>query len=135
MSDEPVWVSVEDALLFHGQLIAGFGGAPGVRDEGLLASALARPKQVFAYESRDLAVLAGTYAHGIVRNHPFVDGNKRVAFTVTRVFLGVNDVAFDPPETEAVVMLEGLASDDLALVEFVAWVRKHSTARPRRRRR
>jgi len=131
---EPDWVSVADARLFHEQLIAAFGGSLGVRDEGLLESALMRPQNVFAYESQDLCVLAGAYAHGIAKNHPFVDGNTRVAFTVTRIFLGMNDVSFDPPEAEAVVAVEALASGDLTQAEFVAWVRKYAKVRKKRRR-
>jgi len=79
----------------------------------------------------DLFALAAAYAHGIAKNHPFVDGNKRAAFVVARVFLGMNDVAFNPPETEAVVMVEALAGGELAQAEFVEWLRKHSTVRKR----
>ena len=123
---EPEWLTPEDATLFHSQLIAAFGGAPGIRDAGLLESALNRPRQVFAYESQDLCVLAGAYAHGIAKNHPFVDGNKRVAFVLARVFLGLNGGRFDPPEAEAVVMVEGLASTQVSEAQFAAWLRKHS---------
>lgn len=134
MTAEPAWVSVADARLFHEHLIAAFGGSLGVRDEGLLESALARPLNVFAYESQDLCVLAGAYAHGVAKNHPFVDGNKRVAFTVARIFLGLNGVAWNPPEAEAVVMVEALASGDLTQAEFVAWLRKYAKKSRRRRR-
>jgi death-on-curing protein len=126
LTRQPEWVTLEDALLFHRELIAAFGGADGVRDQGLLESALSRPRDIFAYESQDLFVLAGAYAHSLARNHPFLDGNQRVAFVVTRVFLGMNDVAFDPPEAEAVVMVEGLAGGEVSQHEFTAWVRKHS---------
>ena len=133
-ADEPEWITIEDALLFHATLIATFGGSEGVRDRALLESALARPQNVFAYESKDPIVLAGAYAHGLAKNHPFTDGNKRVAFVVVRVFLGLNGIAFDPPEAEAVVMVEGLASGELAQAEFTEWVRKHAKAKKRRRR-
>jgi death-on-curing protein len=123
---EPEWVALEDALLIHGQLIAVFGGAAGVREEGLLESALTRPRDVFAYDSEDLAVLAAAYAHSIVKNHPFVDGNKRVAFVVARILLGLNNIRFNPPEAEAVVMVEGLAGGQVTQDEFAAWVGKHS---------
>ncbi|MEO6598212.1 MAG: type II toxin-antitoxin system death-on-curing family toxin [Planctomycetota bacterium] len=126
MTREPDWVSTDDALLYHGELIRVFGGDAGLRDRGLLESALDRARNVFADESQDLCGLAATHAHGIAKNHPFVDGNKRVAFVVTRVFLGMNDVDFDPPEHEAVVMVEGLASGKVSLADFTAWVRKHS---------
>ncbi|MBK8101676.1 MAG: type II toxin-antitoxin system death-on-curing family toxin [Planctomycetes bacterium] len=126
MSREPEWVTVEDALLYHGELIRAFGGSDGLREPGLLQSALGRARNVYAYESQDLVVLAGVYAHGLAKNHPFVDGNKRVAFVVTRMFLGLNGVAFDPPEAEAVVMVEGLAAGRITLAEFTQWVRKHA---------
>lgn len=126
MTSEPDWVSAEDALLYHGEVIRVFGGGDGLRDHGLLESALDRARNVFAYESKDLVVLAAVYAHGIAKNHPFVDGNKRAAFVVTRMFLGMNDIAFDPPEPEAVVMVEGLASGAVSLADFTSWVRKHT---------
>jgi death-on-curing protein len=130
---EPEWITVEDALVFHSTLLATFGGSEGVRDLALLESALARPKNVFAYESTDPVVLAGAYAHGLAKNHPFVDGNKRVAFVVARAFLGLNGVAFDPPEAEAVVMVEGLASGEVSQSDFTEWLRKHSKSSKRRR--
>ena len=126
MTSEPDWVSVEDVLLYHGEVIRVFGGGDGLRDRGLLESALDRARNVFAYETKDLVVLAAVYAHGIAKNHPFVDGNKRAAFVVTRMFLGMNDIDFDPPEHEAVVMVEGLASGAVSLADFTSWVRKHS---------
>jgi death on curing protein len=126
VTGEPDWVSVDDALLYRGEVIRAFGGSEGLRDRGLLESALDRARNVWAYESKDLVVLAAVYAHGIAKDHPFVDGNNRAAFVVTRMFLGMNDVAFDPPEPEAVVMVEGLASGQLTLEEFTSWVRKHS---------
>jgi death-on-curing protein len=131
---EPEWLSLEDALLFHGQLVGTFGGAGGLRDQGLLESALSRPRHEFAYGSRDLFVLAGAYAHGIVKNHPFVDGNERMAFVIARIFLAMNGVGFEPPQHEAVVMIEGLASTEVRPDEFVSWLRKHSTGKRRRRR-
>ena len=126
MTAEPEWIELDDALLFHSQLIAGFGGAGGVGDLGLLESALGRPRNSFGYGTSDVFLLAAAYAQGIVRNHPFVDGNKRTAFVVARVFLGINDVALDPPEDEAVVMVEGLAAGELTDELFAAWLRKHS---------
>ncbi len=126
MTAQPDWIELEDALLFHGQLIAVFGGAAGMRDSGLLESALDRPRNLLSYGTEDLHLLAAAYSHGIVKNHPFVDGNKRVAFVLARVFLGLNGIAFDPPEEEAVVMVEGLAAGDVTQELFGDWVRKHS---------
>jgi len=134
VSSEPSWLEVEDAILFHERLIAAFGGSPGLRDRGLLESALGRPKNPFAYDAPDLFALAAAYAHGIVKNHPFVDGNKRVAFVLARVFLGMHGVTFNPPDAEAVVMVEGLAGSAITQAEFAGWLRKHSRARHRRRR-
>ena len=132
---EPEWIELEDALLFHAQIVAMFGSSTELRDQGLLESALTRPRNVFAYESQDLFVLAAAYAHGIAKNHPFVDGNKRLSFVIARVFLGLNDVAFDPPDAEAVVMVEGLASGKLTQTDFAIWLKKHSKARKPRKRR
>jgi death-on-curing protein len=125
VSGEPEWVTIDDALLYHGEAIRIFGGSDGLRDQGLLESALDRARNVHAYESKDLVTLGAVYAHGIARNHPFVDGNKRAAFVVLRMFLGMNGVDFVPPEHETVVMVEGLASGALPLPDFTAWVRKH----------
>lgn len=127
MTAEPEWLTLDDALLFHGELIAAFGGTAGIRDQRLLESAMSRPQNVFAYESQDLSVLAVAYAHGIAKNHPFIDGNKRVAFVVARVFLGLNGVRFHPPEAEAVVMIEGLANGQVTQPDSVKWLRKHSS--------
>jgi death on curing protein len=126
MTAEPHWLTSEDVAMIHEQLIAAFGGADGVRDQGLLESAVGRARNVFSYGSQDLFVLAAAYAHGIAKNHPFVDGNKRVAFVIARVFLGMNEVAFNPPDAEAVVMVEGLAGGHVSEDEFAAWLGKHS---------
>ena len=127
MSGEPEWLTPEDALFAHEQLIAAFGGAGGVRDMSLLDSAMSRARHVYLYESQDLFVLATSLAHGIAKNHPFVDGNKRVAFVLARMFLGMNGIRWHPPETEAVVMIEGLASSTVSEAEFARWMRKHPT--------
>ncbi len=126
MTAEPEWIELADALLFHGRLIAVFGGASGISDKGLLESALSRPRNLFGYGTTDHFELAAAYAHGIVQNHPFVDGNKRAAFVIARVFLGINELAFDPPEEEAVVMVEGLAAGEVSQALFAEWLRKHT---------
>lgn len=125
MTAEPEWITIDDALWIHAELIRAFGGSTGVRDAGLLESALARPRDVFAYAEKALPELAGAYAHALAKNHPFVDGNKRVAFVVARIFLGMNGIAFDPPEAEAVVMVEGLASGAVTQAQFASWIEKH----------
>lgn len=126
MSREPEWITVDDVLFIHRELIVSFGGSDGVRDLGLLESALHRARDQYSYGSKDLGDLAATYAHSLAKNHPFVDGNKRVSFVVARVFLGINGVRFDPPEAETVVMVEGLAAGRVSQADFASWVRKHS---------
>jgi death-on-curing protein len=102
-----------------------------VRDAGVLQSAVARPRNRFGYETKDWFELAATYAHGIVKNHPFVDGNKRVAFVAARVFLGLNGLDLRAPEEEVVLMTVGLAEGSVAVATYAAWLRKHS--RPKRK--
>ena len=119
-------MTLDDALFIHREVIATFGGSDGVRDAGLLESGLNRARAQFAHGSKDLCDLAAAYAHGIAKNHTFVDGNKRVAFVVARVFLGINDVDLDPPEAETVVMVEGLAGGKVGQGEFAKWLRKHA---------
>ncbi|MGB8852462.1 MAG: type II toxin-antitoxin system death-on-curing family toxin [Pirellulales bacterium] len=124
---EPVWVTEEDCLSFHDKLLARFGGAAGVRDQGLLASALARPLHRFAYEHASLFDLAATYAHGIVKNYPFIDGNKRTGFLAAAVFLEANGVRFHASEEDAVVKTLALAAGAIGVEEFAAWLKSVST--------
>jgi len=126
VSEEPAWLEADDLLLFHAQLVGTFGGLGGVRDEGVLQSAMVRPRQAHVYRPLTLPQLAGLYAEALVQSHPFVDGNRRIAFVAVRVFLGLNRVAFDPPEVEAVVLMEALAAGDLSAEELASWIAKHS---------
>ncbi len=119
---ELVWVTEEDCLSFHDKLLSRFGGAPGVRDRGLLESALARPHHRFAYEQASVFELAATYAHGIVKNHPFIDGNKRTGFLAAALFLEANGVRFNAREEEAVVQTLALAAGAISVEEFAAWL-------------
>jgi death-on-curing protein len=123
---EPVWVTIEDCLSFHDKLLARFGGASGVRDRGLLESALARPHHRWAYEQASIFDLAATYAHGIVKNHPFVDGNKRTGFLAAALFLEANGVRFNAREEDAVVQTLALAASALSAEAFAAWLRSVS---------
>jgi death-on-curing protein len=125
---EPVWVARELVLVLHERLLAEHGGAPGVRDEGLLDSALARPRQIRAYGDPDLCALAAAYAYGLVRNHPFVDGNKRVAFMVAYVFLARNNRRLVAPEADATAMMVALAAGQTDETAFAAWLRDHTLA-------
>lgn len=116
---EPEWLDTDIVLDIHAEQLAIFGGGDGIRDLGLLESALARPLNKFAYGETDLAALAAAYAFGIARNHPFVDGNKRAAFGSMIVFLGLNGIDLDvPPEDATAIILEvaagGIDEDGLA---------------------
>lgn len=119
---EPVWVEEEDCLSFHEKLLARFGGASGLRDRGLLLSALARPKHLFAYEQPSMFNLAAAYAHGIVKNHPFFDGNKRSGFLAAALFLESNGFRFTATEESATLKTLQLAAGDITLDEFAAWL-------------
>jgi death-on-curing protein len=119
---EPVWVTREDCLSFHDKLLARFGGAAGVRDDGLLSSALSRPRNLFAYEEPSLFLLAATYAHGIVKNHPFIDGNKRSGFLAATLFLESNGLRFNGSESEAVIKTLALAAGAITTTEFADWL-------------
>ena len=104
------------------------GGLPGLRDESLLESALARPKQILAYSAEvDIAALAAAYAYGLARNHPFNDGNKRVAFMAMAVFAELNGMEFDAPEAEVVDVMLSLAAGDLEEVQLADWLRARLT--------
>jgi death on curing protein len=120
---EPVWVTREVVI----------GGLPGVRDEGLLESALARPPHLFVYEQPDLFDLAAAYAAGIVMNHPFLDGNKRAGFMAAYTFLGANGVEFAAAEEEVVLQTLALAAGELSGKGYAAWLRA-ACRRPRRTR-
>jgi len=119
---EPVWVELEDCLSLHDKLLARFGGGAGVRDHGLLESALARPRHIFAYEQPSLCLLAATYAHGIIKGHLFVDGNKRSGFLAAALFLEANGVRFHGTETDAVIMTLGLAAGEVTAEEYATWL-------------
>src|SRR4051794_29620386 len=98
---EPEWLAIDIILDVHSEQLALFGGGDGLRDRGLLESALARPVNKFAYGETDLAALAAAYAYGLAKNHPFIDGNKRVAFASIIVFLGIHEIEFDVPPEQA----------------------------------
>ena len=120
--NEPVWVEEADCLSFHEKLLARFGGAAGLRDRGLLLSALARPKQLFAYEKPTMFSLAAAYALGIVKNHPFFDGNKRSGLLAAALFLESNGVRFSATEESATLKTLQLAAGDITADDFAAWL-------------
>jgi death-on-curing protein len=120
---EPEWLDTTIVLDVHAEQLALFGGAEGVRDIGLLESALARPLNKFAYGETDLAALAAAYAFGIARNHPFVDGNKRAAFASIIVFLGLNEIDFDVPAEAATAIILSLAAGEVSEESLARWIR------------
>jgi death-on-curing protein len=133
--DEPVWLEEAAVHAIHHRQLAEHGGMGGVREPGGLESALARPRQLHAYGDPppDLAAMAAAYAGGLVRNHPFVDGNKRVALVAARTFLRLNgrDLVATPEDKYLAVI--GLATREISEDEFAAWVRSHlSPWEPRR---
>ena len=119
---EPLWLSRRAVEMIHAEQLAEHGGSAGLRDEGLLDSALARAQNRFAYGEADLPALAASYAHGLARNHPFVDGNKRTAFLAAYTFLGLNGLDLHAPEAEAVVMTLGLAAGEIDEDGYAAWL-------------
>jgi death on curing protein len=125
---EPLWLSRQAIEIIHDEQLAEHGGAGGLRDSGLLDSALARPQNLFAYGEGDLFALATAIAAGIVRNHPFVDGNKRTGFLAAYAFLDVNGLDLTAPEAEAVVMTLGLASGEMPEQGYAAWLRDRTAA-------
>ncbi|MCB9878135.1 MAG: type II toxin-antitoxin system death-on-curing family toxin [Planctomycetes bacterium] len=129
----PVWVLKAAVLAFHAECLRLHGGSAGIRDEGLLESALARPKHLETYEHADLCGLAAAYAVGIAKNHPFVDGNKRTAFLTATVFLECNGLRFTADPAHAAVFMLAVADGTLDATGFAAWLRdntKKATRRP-----
>lgn len=125
---EWVWVSLAVAQAAHAEQLAEHGGGEGVRDAGLLESAMARPQQLLAYGAPDAAALAAAYAIGIARNHPFVDGNKRTAAVVSETFLVLNGYALGASDAELVVAFLALAAGDLSEEDLADWFREHISA-------
>ena len=121
---EPTWIDERDALALHDRLLALDGGAPGLRDAGLLQSALARPRQLHAYgDSPDVIDMAAAYIAGIVRNHPFIDGNKRTGFLIGVLFLELNGARFTAAEESAAQAILSLAAGTLDEYALAAWLR------------
>jgi death-on-curing protein len=121
--NEPIWLDVEILIDLHAEQLALFGGPDGIRDQGMLESALGRPINKFAYGETDLAALAAAYGFGIARNHPFVDGNKRAAFGAIIVFLGLNDVDFLVAPESAAAMILALAAGEVNEEGLTRWIR------------
>jgi len=126
---EPVWIEKSDCLAFHDALLVRFGGLGGIRDEGLLESAINRPLQLFHYGNPSLFDLAAAYAEGIVKNHPFLDGNKRSGLMAAALFLESNGLDFQAPEEEAVLQTLALAASAIGAPEFSGWLAKSCVPR------
>ena len=125
---EPVWIEEQDALALHDRLLALHGGAAGMRDMALLQSALARPRQISAYaQTPGIIDMAAAYTAGIVRNHPFIDGNKRTGFVVGILFLELNGYRFTASEEDAAQAVLGLAAGTLDEQGYAAFLRANAS--------
>jgi len=127
---EPIWIRQDVVLAMHEELLMLHGGPPGVRDMGLLESALPRPKSLFAYseQTSSLAQMAASYAKGIVANHPFVDGNKRAAFAVSVTFLQLNGLQLTAPKEERVLKFWALAAGEISEDQLADWFARNTVA-------
>jgi death-on-curing protein len=125
---EPVWIREIEVLALHNRLLSQFGGSEGIRDAALLDSALARPKNRYAYAEAPLtlAELAAAYAYGICKNHPFVDGNKRTALAVAMIFSEFNGAEVNATQEDAYLTFLGLAAGSVSENELVAWFAEHT---------
>ena len=130
MSEEPIWLTYDQVLAIHGRQFRRFGGAPGLRDEGMLRSALERPFNKWQYEQADLAVLAAAYAFGLAKNHAFVDGNKRIAFMTMVVFLRKNGVRFAPDQGQSTKIILALAAGEVSEESLTRWIRDNWPPEP-----
>ena len=126
MSDEPCWLTREAVLAIHAQLLARFGGIAGIREDNMLESALAKPRQLHAYGQPNVYEMAAAYAFGIVKNHPFVDWNKRAGFVAAYTFLGINGFDFTAPEEEAVIFTRDLAAGEITIEQYTLWLQNSS---------
>jgi death-on-curing protein len=121
--NEPFWLTRQMVVAIHDEQLAIHGGASGLRDEGMLESALDRPKNKWSYEQAELVGLAAAYGFAIARNHPFVDGNKRTSLLALYTFLGLNGIDFDVPEAEAAAMILALAAGEVDEDGLTRWIR------------
>jgi death on curing protein len=120
-----VWLLAEVLEAIHDEQIAWHGGQDGIRDAGLLESALARPRNLMAYGNPDLPALAATLGFGIARNHPFLDGNKRTAFVAVEAFLLLNGLTLTASDADCILIIEQLAEGTVGEADFAAWIRAH----------
>jgi death-on-curing protein len=123
VGEEPRWVTYDQVVAIHARQLRRFGGAPGLRDDVMLRSALGRPVNKRHYEQADLADLGAAYGFGLARNHAFVDGNKRVAFMTMVVFLRKNSVLFAPDPAHATAIMMSLAAGEISEQSLTRWIR------------
>jgi death-on-curing protein len=123
---EPYWLTREECLALHDMMLSQYGGIAGVRDEHLLESALAKPRQLFAYGKPNMADMAAAYAAGIVKNHPFLDGNKRTGFMMGAGFLERNGFEFHASEVDAVLRTLALAAGKMTERAYADWLKANS---------
>jgi len=121
--EEPLWITFEQAVAIHSHQLRRFGGAPGMRDEGMLRSALDRPINKWRYEQAPLAELASAHAFGLAKNHAFVDGNKRIAFMAMMTFLHKNGVLFAPDPAQSTSIILSLAAGEVSEESLTRWIR------------
>jgi len=122
----PIWVLRETVLTLHEQSLAEFGGSADIRDEGLLESALSKPENLLAYGKPTLFDLAASYAFGLVKDRPFIDGNKRAGFIVAVVFLELNGYRLEATEVDAALRTLALAAGEMSEAEYAAWLKSNS---------
>ncbi len=123
------WISKQALLLLHAESLAEHGGGQGMRDEGLLDSALARPQNLVAYGAPDFAALAASYGAEVAKNHPFVDGNKRAALLATGLFLYINGYRLTASQADTTITMLNLAAGEISEEAFAAWLRQHCAVR------
>jgi len=123
---EPHWFSREEVLALHDLMLSDYGGLTGVRDDNMLESALAKPRQLFAYGKPRVAEMAASYACGVVKNHPFLDGNRRTGFLLGAVFFEVNGHTFFAGEVDATLRTLDLAAGEITEADYAAWLAKNS---------
>jgi death-on-curing protein len=126
---EPVWIDTAVVLALHDEQLVEHGGQSGLRDAGLLDSALARPRNRYAYETTDLPTLAASYTFGLVRNHPFIDGNKRTGLVVAELFLNLNEVELTASDAECVMAFLQLAAGEMTEMSLAGWIAEHSAGK------
>jgi death-on-curing protein len=123
---EPVWIDLNDCLAFHEEMLSRHGGLSGVRDQGLLESALNRPVQLYNYGKPTIHEMAAAYACGIIKNHPFLDGNKRAGFVAAALFLEINGYSFVATEEDVVVQTLALAASAIDEAAYARWLKEVS---------